>query len=330
MMYWHWAFCPGAKAVMPKSSVHHFSDPDEYAAAVRAAKLEITMQGAGPFTASLTRVDFHRLWMQRLIDSGHRVAHARESPERAIIEFPIEPDGEVIERGVPLPRDAVVRRGVGDEFFQRAPRKIGWGAMSLPIADMAALGATMAASDLAPPSEARVVMPPPAALARLRQLHAEAGQLARTAPEIIENREAARGLEQALIAAMAGCLENAEGGEDASSRRRHDAIMRRFHKVLEEEPNRALYLPELCAATGVPERTLRVCCQEHLGMGPKRYLVLRRLHLAHRALSQAAPGRTTVTDIATEFGFWQFGRFAGAYRALFGETPSATLRRPPA
>ena len=63
-------------------------------------------------------------------------------------------------------------------------------------------------------------------------------------------------------------------------------------------------------------------------MSPKRYLLLRRMHLARRALRDGAPTAVTVTEIATRYGFWHFGRFAGDYQSLFGEAPSATLHRP--
>ena len=103
--------------------------------------------------------------------------------------------------------------------------------------------------------------------------------------------------------------------------------MRRFHRVVEEHVGEPLYIPEICTAIGISERTLRICCQEHLGMGPKRYLLLRRMHLARRALREAVPDATSVTDVATRYGFWQLGRFAVEYQSLFGESPSATLRR---
>jgi len=45
-----------------------------------------------------------------------------------------------------------------------------------------------------------------------------------------------------------------------------------------------------------------------------------------RALSHSRATGTTVTDIATEHGFFELGRFAGRYKAVFGETPSQTLR----
>src|SRR5262249_60743941 len=89
----------------------------------------------------------------------------------------------------------------------------------------------------------------------------------------------------------------------------------------------AVYVPEICKSISVSERTLRSCCHEHLGMGPARYLWLRRMHLARRALLHADPQAATVTEIATEHGFWELGRFSVQYRALFGETPSASLQR---
>jgi AraC-like DNA-binding protein len=114
----------------------------------------------------------------------------------------------------------------------------------------------------------------------------------------------------------------------APDRGRHGALVAKFEDFLAAHPNQPLYLTEICAGIDVAERTLRVACEEHLGMGPIRFLTLRRMHLVRRALLGADATRTSVTSIVTDHGFWELGRFSVAYRVLFGETPSETLRRP--
>ena len=70
-------------------------------------------------------------------------------------------------------------------------------------------------------------------------------------------------------------------------------------------------MPALCSAVGVPERTLRVCCTEFLGMSPTRYLLLRRLNMARSALRRANPANASVAEIARTYQFHEPGRFAG-------------------
>jgi AraC-like DNA-binding protein len=313
---------------MPSSAVNTFTDPDEYAASIRATKAEVTVTGRGEFTAQLTRIDLHRLWMQRFSDNLPRVAHSASMTGRAIISFRTKPGPSFLWSGAEIHPTDIMRASEGGSAYQHTSGSASWGSMSLPVADAAAVGETLAGCDLTPPRNAMLITPPPSTMAKLQRLHAAAGRLAEDAPEIIAHPEAARGLEQALIEAMVGCLGEGLVREDRLAQRHHSLIMRRFRRAVEENPDQPLYIPELCAAIGVSDRTLRVCCQEQLGMSPKRYLLLRRMHLARRALRDGALGTTTVTEIATQYGFWQFGRFAGEYRTLFGETPSATLHHP--
>ena len=129
-------------------------------------------------------------------------------------------------------------------------------------------------------------------------------------------------MEQQLIHILVKCLTESIASQMTTGCHRHDRIVARFEEFLEANPNTRLYLPEICAAVGAAERTLRVACEENLGMGPIRYLALRRMHLAHRTLLLADHRSTTVTQVATEHGFWELGRFSVSYRAMFGETPS--------
>jgi len=94
--------------------------------------------------------------------------------------------------------------------------------------------------------------------------------------------------------------------------------------LLRDSINEPVTMAELSRKAGVSERTLRAAFHDVLGVSPKQYAIAQRLRAAHDALCVADPG-TTVTDIATTFGFFELGRFAGRYRHAFGEVPSQTL-----
>ena len=312
---------------MPASAFWHFTDPDEFTARVRATSMELAIIRSGRFAAKVVRIDLQRMWLQRLSDSLPRVAHFNHVPGRAVISFRTQAGPDILWDGKVEPA-GLARHPECYSFFQRSSGPTQLGTMSLPIEVMAVVGETFGGCDFTPPKELTFITPRPAALTKLLGLHATAGLLAENAPEIIACPEAARSLEQALIAAVADCLAATDEGSLQVSNCHHGRIMRRFYAILEANSDRVMHAPEMCKAVGVSNRTLTTCCHEALGMTPHRYLRQRQLHLAHRALVLADPAKNTVTRIATEFGFWDLGRFAVVYGAMFGERPSATLARP--
>lgn len=193
---------------------------------------------------------------------------------------------------------------------------------------LASAGHALTGRELIDRSATHYLRPPPPEMSRLLRLYQTLEQLAAYGVDVLAQPETARALEEALLYAIVACIGEAAAVPVSWGSLRHVAIIARFEEMLVANCDRPLHLAEICAAIGASERTLRVSCMEHLGMGPVRYLWLRRMHLARRALILAAPGTKTVTEIATANGFWELGRFAVEYGALFGEAPSATLRRP--
>ena len=106
-------------------------------------------------------------------------------------------------------------------------------------------------------------------------------------------------------------------------------IIKRLDAFLREHLDQPIHMAQLCDVTGVSERSLRNACHAVCGTSPKRYLTRRRLEAVRVALAEARPGQDTVTRIATDYGFFELGRFAGIYTSTFGERPSDTLRGSP-
>ena len=82
----------------------------------------------------------------------------------------------------------------------------------------------------------------------------------------------------------------------------------------------------MAQAAGVSQKTLEVAFRECIGMTPGKYLAIVRLNGVHKDLCQTNPSAKAITRIALDWGFSNFHRFRTAYRQLFGELPSQTLK----
>jgi AraC-like DNA-binding protein len=113
---------------------------------------------------------------------------------------------------------------------------------------------------------------------------------------------------------------------DRQSRPGSQAVVRAAIEFMEAEAGRPVTNSMLATAACVSVRTLHESFRRHLGTSPMAYLRDLRLRRAHEDLRAANPSATTVATIARRWGFAHMGRFARAYQAAYGQTPSATLR----
>ncbi len=313
---------------MPQSVIFRSSDPYEHQRSLRAEAVDLVVTAPGDFRGEVTRIDVDRLWLQRGRETLPRVVHATVSKNRNGIFFLADAQqAPTHHTGKEFPPGCMMVYSAGAEHHHRSSSTCHWAAMSLDLEDLAAAGHAITGHDLTAPQISELIRPPAPLMDRLLRLHTAAGDLAATAPDILEHPEVAKAIEQELIHVMVRCLTDGSPERIYSGRQRVP-IMRRFERMLEANPGKPLYLAEICGAIGVPARTLRQHCWQHLGMSPHRYLWLRRMNLARRALVLADPTARTVTEVAAAHGFWELGRFSVAFRKLFGESPSATLRQP--
>ena len=87
-----------------------------------------------------------------------------------------------------------------------------------------------------------------------------------------------------------------------------------------------LSLGDVCQAAGVNARTLQHSFRRKRGCTPMEFLRNVRMEQVRRGLLQPLD-ETSVSSVASRWGFLHFGRFSGEYRQAFGELPSETLRR---
>jgi AraC-like DNA-binding protein len=304
-------------------------NPDDYQAGIAGANVNFTITGGGDFKARMTWLNLHHLHVLRGREHLPRIAFISLSPAQVFVSFPANGSSPLTYGGVELRVGDIVFHSRGDRAHQRTNGDSQWGLISLPPEQLAASGRALTGLKITSPPAGRILRPLPSDAARLLRLHTKICRLAETRHKLIANPEVARALEQEFLHALVNCLTADDANGNLKTRRHHSDIMVRFEDALTAHSGPQLNMPALCAAIGVPERTLRMCCTEFLGMSPSRYFLIRRLNMARSALRRADPETAKVAEIARIHQFLDLGRFAATYRTVFGELPSTTLRRSP-
>jgi AraC family transcriptional regulator, ethanolamine operon transcriptional activator len=105
-----------------------------------------------------------------------------------------------------------------------------------------------------------------------------------------------------------------------------ERIYKKIRDRLYDSPDRPHTVQSLSRDLGIPSSTLRSACYSFAKIPLDQTLTLLRLNGARRDLIGAGGSARKVSDVAMDWGFFHWGRFALRYRTLFGETPSQTIR----
>lgn len=277
-----------------------FTNPDEYQAAIAAlgfgAKLVLT--GSTDFKARLTWLRLRHLHLVSGHESVPRIAYLSLSPARAFVSFPVGKKLSMVWGGLELGLGDIAFHARGERTHHRTNLPNRWGMISLPHSQLAFYSKALTGMRLDLPPFGQAIRPPASAAELLVERHVSACRLAETKPEIIAHEEVERAMEQEFIHALINCLTIDRAWSKRQVRRDEEDVLARFEDILtDDDVGRRPSTSELSAAVGVTERTLRVCCEELLGLSPSRYLQLRQRHVKRGLERRAGVAMTPVARL---------------------------------
>jgi len=103
--------------------------------------------------------------------------------------------------------------------------------------------------------------------------------------------------------------------------------VRRAQTYMQLNVRNAVTIEDVASAARTSVSSIYAGFRNHLKLSPMACLKSMRLECAHRDLLGAERDGTTVSAVASKYGFNHFGNFAADYKRQIGESPSETLRR---
>jgi AraC-like DNA-binding protein len=313
---------------MPGSVASVFSEAADFQAALREEGcLGMLVTGKGAFQAQLIQIALHRLRISAGEEKLPRIALFAVPAELILVALPISGEPMPVWGGIRMRAGEIITLGADRPIHMRTEGACRWSWIWVPAADFVGYGSAMSGNSFSLSSAAQWWRLQPATSRYLRQLHAAAVNLVGRRSTVLSVAETAHGLEQQLIEALVECFSKGQAIEAMPAATEKRNIAARFEALLQTEPEQFLPIAKICAALGVSAQILRISCEEQIGIRPSEYARRWRMQHVHRALRNGNPATASVSEIARRYGFRDSGRFATDYRSVYGELPSATLRR---
>jgi AraC-like DNA-binding protein len=311
---------------------HNQFETDNAAAACRQTILFERQQflepldGDQPFSMSINSVLLDDVRVSAVKTSGHRVRLVEDENVTLLLPWTGTIETDDIGRRIEANRESMLIPTPGKRTTICEPGYLGL-VVQLPLTRLRSAAALNPDDGWRPDGQAPGVMGitsgQGAALGSyLRHLASELDQ----SDALLVTRGAANAAAMMVTELLGSAWQATVTGDEARIRSAGLYQVRLAEEIMRASSGDALSISALAARIGVSTRSLQIAFRQYRGVGPRQILEDFRLDAAHARLFAAAPG-DNVTRIAFDCGVTHLGRFATRYRARFGESPLATLRR---
>ena len=307
--------------------VRQFQDVDEFSQAVLSQGVVLTQLAPEPFVGNIVRVDLGGISLVRFATNCSFYASGPKPNDSLLFcTFLNEPRQPWISHGLPLPSQILFGFDPTREVSLTAPNCDEMATIIVPIARLEQYLQEISRDDLDVQFFQRNFLQIVAShLNYLRDYLRQIFYLATTNPSLMQQSSA-------LIAGdLLPLLVNCFSAEVCPNLRiypfRRSDIVQEAEVFMLANLDQPLTLEAICQAVKTSKSALSYGFQEIFRLSPMAYLKTIRLHGVRRALKAHNPETASVVGLANCYGFWHMGHFSQAYKQMFGELPSETLKQ---
>jgi AraC family ethanolamine operon transcriptional activator len=308
---------------------YHTEDADEHANNLKDWDQSYDQLSAGRFEGSLVDVWFNDIQIFRETTNQSLIQTGSCWSGSLTFGVPLSMEGTGTFCDQPLPQGAIMSFDGDSEFTLRTPKKLDIVGIAIRQTQLNNfINSTDDGIALGHASHLPTVLVESPHFGELRCFLRTLYDVLDTDPMLLGHAQVQRTLSSALLGHLLASTQSATHGPTAPpAYQSRKAIVERARDYTLSHVDELVTVAELVEVIGVSRRTLQYCFQEVLNTNPVQYLRGIRLNGARRELRHSNPHSTHVQNVAARWGFWHLSHFSTDYRAMFGELPSATLRK---